>query len=157
MVSLPQQSQVDTQIASHVEQNCSYQPFLYIYRMLILLVLFLQSSHLCLDYKFELLVQSIVSTNHLCELTTLDAKVLKTHLVVMGVPAVANLQQYVNSLDKQEQNTFQRPILVCSKLSQNYTFQNRYYHRTIQICTYYHRTLVDELKCLLFFLYFCVF
>ena len=60
----------------------------------------------------------------------------------MGVLVVANFQQYVNSLDKQEYNKFLRPILVCSKLSQNHTFQNRY-HRTIQICTYYHRTLVD--------------
>ena len=60
----------------------------------------------------------------------------------MGVLVVANFQQYVNSLDKQEYNKFLRPILVCSKLSQNHTFQN-HYHRTIQICTYYHRTLVD--------------
>jgi hypothetical protein len=34
------------------------------------------------------------------ELITLDAKILKTHLVFVGVPAVANLCQFVNLFDK---------------------------------------------------------
>ena len=34
------------------------------------------------------------------ELITLDAKILKTHLVFVGVPAVANLCQFVNLFNK---------------------------------------------------------